>query len=161
MASAAVPSRLYRVYWAGRYVERIDLLARSLDAAIRAFLETGSEAPLARLAAGLGLEYGGLRELAERVLYDERGPSSVLHAARMIRVNLQGLGVERLLREANMLVLTAENRVDTGSPESLMRHLEDLISAVNRLGRVLEEELTAPPTPPESVLREQLLHQQQ
>ncbi len=161
MGQAPVPSRLYRVYWTGRYLERIDLLARGLDAAVRAFLETGSEEPLARLAASLGLGYGGLAGLAEEVLYSERGPSSVLHAARMVRLNLQGLGVERLLREANMLVLAAENRVDTSDPRSILKHLDDLVSATNRLGRVIEEELTAPPTPPESVLREQLLHQQQ
>ena len=163
MSMAEVPSRLYRVYWAGRYLERIDLAARSLLAAARLLRRDPGlgEAVLRELAASLGTGFTDPWGFLEEVLYSEDSPSSLLRAARMIRMNMLGLGVERLVREANLLVLAAENRVPRGDAEALERHLEDLLEAALRLGRVVEEELTAPPTPPARVLREQLLHQQQ
>ena len=162
MSGLEVPSRLYRLYWAGRYLERIDLTSRSLIAALR-YARGQSErldSALRELALALGSDYRGPGEFLERVLYGD-APGSLLRAARMLRMNMMGLGVERLVREANMLVLAAENRVPPDDPERIMRHLEDLLDAALRLGRVIEEELTAPPTPPARVLREQLLHQQQ
>lgn len=163
MSGLEVPSRLYRLYWAGRYLERIDLTSRSLIAALR-YSRGRPEAldsALRELALALGTEYRGPREFLESVLYGEDAPGSLLRAARMLRMNMMGLGVERLVRESNMLVLAAENRVPLDDPNRIIRHLEDLLDAALRLGRVIEEELTAPPTPPARVLREQLLHQQQ
>ncbi len=158
MRSPVVPSMLYRIYWTGRYVERIDLVARSLLTLVSDGMDEGL---LKRLAANLGLEYLGARDLVCRLLYDESSPSSILHAAKMIRLNLHGLGAERALREANLLVLAAEDRVDCSNPEEVRKHLEDVLFAANKLGRIIEEDLVAPPTPPEHVLRDQLLHQQQ
>ncbi len=149
------PSQLYRLYWTGRYLERIDLTSRSLLAALSS---ASPEEALAGLARSLGREYGGLWGFLEDVLYGREG--SLVHAARMIRLNLMGLGSERLSREANMLVLLAENRVER-SLDSVRSHLQDILSAALRLGEVLEAELTVPPTPPAEKLREQLMHQQQ
>ena len=149
------PSQLYRLYWTGRYLERIDLTARSLLAALSA---GAPEESLRALAGSLGREYQGLWRFLEDLLYGEEG--SIVHAARMVRLNLMGLGSERLSREANMLVLLAENRVGRSLGE-VRRHLQDVLRAALSLGEVLEAELTAPPTPPLEKLREQLMHQQQ
>ncbi len=161
MQAVPVPSKLYRVYWVGRYLERVDSIARALLAAVSEKKETGADSGFEKLALSLGIEYHGLHSFLEKILYDKDFPSSILHAARMIRMNMLGLGIERLLREANMLVLLAESRIDYNDMDALAKHLEDILSAVNGLGRAVENELTVPPSPPETVLREQLLHQQQ
>ena len=155
------PSRLYRVYWTGRYLERIDSLSRALLAAVAAYRATGSEEPLRALAASLGLDYGGLRGFLSTVLYSTDPPVGILHMARMVRFNLLGLGIPRLTKEANLLVLAAEDRIDAGDLDAVVKHLENLIGLTASLGRAIEEELTAPPTPPEEVMKAQLLHQQQ
>ncbi len=161
MQAFPVPSKLYRVYWVGRYIERIDAIVRALLAAAGEKKETGKDSGFEKLASSLGMKFTSLPSFLETLLYDKDFPSSILHAARMIRMNLQGLGIDRLLRESNMLVLLAESKIDYGNMDSLIKHLEDILSAVNSLGRAVENELTVPPSPPEAVLREQLLHQQQ
>lgn len=158
MNSAVVPSILYRIYWTGRYIERIDLAARSLLAILSA---GASEDLLRSLAASLGLKYESPQDIVCKLLYDESQPSSILHAAKMVRLNLHGIGAERALREANLLVLASEDRIDCSSMDEVRKHLEDVLFAANKLGRIIEEDLVAPPTPPKHVLRDQLLHQQQ
>ncbi|MCE4625400.1 MAG: alpha-E domain-containing protein [Desulfurococcales archaeon] len=158
MGEILVPSMLYRLYWTGRYIERIDLLVRSLLAAVGRGVD---ESRLQALASNLGVEYRGAVDFLCSLLYDESNPSSILHAAKMIRMNMHGLGATRALREANLLVIEAEDRIDCNNFEEVRRHLENLLYAVNKLGKVIEEDMVTPPTPPEDVLREQLLHQQQ
>ncbi len=161
MEYTPTPSRLYRVYWTGRYLERIDSVSRSLLAAVGLYKAGGSDEPLRRLALSLGVEYRGPREFLQTILYSTDPPLGILHMARMVRFNLLGLGVPRLTKEASLLVLAAEDRIDPGDLDAVEKHLENIIRLAGHLGQVLEEELTAPPTLPEEVVKAQLLHQQQ
>lgn len=161
MDEYTVPSKLYRVYWTGRYLERLDSMARMLLSILGADNPGDRAVCLASLAVNLGIPFKGEEEFLCRMIYDEETPSSVLHAARMVRINFHGIGIERVLREANMLVLVAEDRVDCRDLDTVKKHLQDVLTAAGRLGKIIEEELVITPTPPEHVLREQLLHQQQ
>ena len=81
--------------------------------------------------------------------------------ARMVRFDLLGLSNPRLTKEANLLVLAAEDRIDVGDLNTVLKHLNNLISLASHLSQTIEEELTAPPTLPEEIVRSKLLHQQQ
>ena len=161
MKEIPVPSQLYRIYWTGRYLERLDMTSRTTLAILSIENPVDVNKGLLKFAENIGVEFKSAKDFIDRILYDENLPASVLHSAKMIRLNLSGLGIERVMRQANMLVLIAEDRVNTSKLDDIIKHLKDLVTAARELGKLIEEELITPPTLPERVLREQLLHQQQ
>jgi hypothetical protein len=153
------PSKLYKAYWLGRYVERIDNVARALLSALYSLKNLQSEEPLMSLADSLGIEFTKHEKFLEEILHGDI-PSSILYSVRHMRTNAIGLGIERLVRESNILVIAVEERPDLQKIDEVINHANDVIAAINNLGRVINEEI-APPNISEEKRQNQTRHQQQ
>lgn len=143
----------------GRYVERVDSVTRALLSALYSLKNLNSEEPLMSLAASLGIEFTKTEKLIEEILHGDI-PSSILYAVRNIRTNAIGLGIERLVRESNILVIAVEERPDPQNVDEIIKHANDVIAGINNLGRVINEEI-APPDISEEKRQKQTRHQQQ
>ena len=154
-----LPSKLYKAYWLGRYVERVDSVARALLSALNSLKHLKSEEPLMSLADSLGIEFIKHEKFIEEILHGDI-PSSILYAVRNMRTNAIGLGIERLVRESNILVIAVEERPDLQKIDEVIKHANDVIAAINNMGRVINEEI-APPEIPEDKRQKQTRHQQQ
>ncbi|NJK77982.1 MAG: alpha-E domain-containing protein, partial [Nanoarchaeota archaeon] len=91
---------MHKAYWLGRYVERVDGVARALLSALYSLKNLKSEEPLISLADSLGIEFTKHEKFLEEILYGDI-PSSILYSVRNMRTNAIGLGIDRLVREAN------------------------------------------------------------
>jgi hypothetical protein len=154
-----VPSKLYKAYWLGRYVERVDSISRALLSALYSLKDLKTEEPLISLADSLGIEFTKPEKFIEEILHGDIS-SSILYSVRHMRTNTIGLGIERLVREANILVIAVEEKPDIQKIDEVINHANDVIAAINNLGRVIDEEI-APPAIPEEKRRMQTRHQQQ
>jgi len=154
-----LPSKLYKAYWMGRYVERVDSVARALLSSLYSLKNLKSEEPLMSLADSLGIEFTKHEKFIEEILHGDI-PSSILYSVRNMRRNAIGLGIERLVRESNILVIAVEERPDLQKIDEIIKHANDVIAAINNMGRVINEEI-APPEIPEEKRQNQARHQQQ
>lgn len=154
-----LPSKLYKAYWLGRYVERVDSVSRALLSALYSLKNMKSEEPLIALADSLGIEFTTNEKFVEEILHGDVS-SSILYSARNMRTNAIGLGIERLVRESNILVIAVEERPDPQKLNEVIKHTNDVIAAINNLGRVIDEEI-APPHISEEKRQNQIRHQQQ
>ena len=111
------------------------------------------------LADSLGIEFIKHEKFIEEILHGDI-PSSILYAVRNMRTNAIGLGIERLVRESNILVIAVEERPDLQKIDEVIKHANDVIAAINNVGRVINEEI-APPEIPEDKRQKQTRHQQQ
>ena len=154
-----LPSTLYKVYWLGRYVERVDSVSRALLSSLYSLKQLKSEEPLMALADSLGIEFTKHEKFIEDILHGDI-PSSILYSVRHMRTNATGLGIERLVRESNILVIAVEERPRLNEIDEVIKHTNDIIAAINNFGRVINEEI-APPKISEEKMRQQTRHQQQ
>ncbi|WP_179363325.1 alpha-E domain-containing protein [Nitrosopumilus oxyclinae] len=154
-----LPSKLYKAYWLGRYVERVDSITRSLLSALHTYKNLKSEEPLISLADSLGIEFTKREKFLEVILHGDVS-SSVLYAVRNMRTNAMGLGIDRLVRESNILVIAVEERPDLQNIDEVIKHANDVVAAINNLGRVIDEEI-APPKISDDTRQNQTRHQQQ
>jgi len=154
-----LPSNLYKVYWLGRYVERVDSVSRALLSSLYSLKQLKSEEPLMALADSLGIEFTKHEKFIEDILHGDI-PSSILYSVRHMRTNAIGLGIERLVRESNILVIAVEERPRLNEIDEVIKHANDIIAAINNFGRVINEEI-APPKISEEKMRQQTRHQQQ
>ena len=154
-----LPSKLYKAYWLGRYVERVDGVARALLSALYSLKHLQSEEPLKSLANSLGIEFTRHEKFLEVILHGDV-PSSILYAVRNMRTNAIGMGIDRLTRESNILVIAVEEKPDLQKIDEVINHANDVIAAINNMGRVINEEI-APPEIPDDKRQKQTRHQQQ
>ena len=154
-----LPSKLYKAYWLGRYVERVDSVARALLSALHSLKHMHSEEPLMSLANSLGIKFTKHEKFLEEILHGDI-PSSILYAVRNMRTNAVGLGIERLIRESNILVIAVEEKPNLQKIDEVIKHANDVIAAINNMGRVINEEI-APPEISEDKRQNQIRHQQQ
>ena len=153
-----LPSKLYKAYWMGRYVERVDSVARALLSSLYSLKTLNSEEPMMSLSDSLGLKFVKTDKFIEEILHGD-SPSSILYAVRNLRTNAIGLGIERLIREANILVIAVEEKPDPENIDEIIKHANDVIAAINNLGRVINEEI-APPHISDEKRQKQTRHQQ-
>jgi len=154
-----LPSKLYKAYWLGRYVERVDSVSRALLSALYSLKNLQSEEPLMSLADSLGIKFTKHEKFLEEILHGDI-PSSILYSVRNMRTNAIGLGVERIVRESNILVIAVEERPNLQKIDEVIKHANDVIAAINNIGRVINEEI-APPHISEEKRQNQTRHQQQ
>jgi len=156
--NSILPSRLYKAYWLGRYVERVDSITRALLSALYSLKNLKSEEPLMSLADSLGMKFVKHEKFLEEILHGDT-PSSILYAVRNMRTNAIGLGIDRLVRESNILVIAVEEKPDLQKIDEVIKHANDVIASINNLGRVINEEI-APPEISEEKRQKQIRHQQ-
>ena len=111
------------------------------------------------LADSLGMKFTKHEKFLEEILHGDT-PSSILYAVIHTRTNAIELGIERLVRESNILVIAVEERPDLQKIDDVIKHVNDVIASINNLGRVINEEI-APPQISEEKRRNQTRHQQQ
>lgn len=115
-------SSAYRIFWAGRYLERADTIARTLDIHFYRFLEAGSsedeqEALWIALLRGLGCYDAFIRKYGkfsfgnffEFMIFSSENPSSILTALKFTKQNVSGAMPDTVFIETNKLMLFVEN----------------------------------------------------
>ena len=154
-----LPSKLYKSYWIGRYIERVDSISRALLSCLESLKTLNSEAPLKALAASLGLKYTNSEKFIDQILHGET-PSSLLYSVRKVRTNAMGMGIDRMVKEANLLVLAVEEQTESKDLDGILKQTSDIIAAVNNIWRVIDDEFS-PREIPKDKLQKQIRHQQQ
>ena len=154
-----LPSKLYKSYWIGRYIERVDSISRALLSCLESLKSLNSEAPLKALASSLGLKYTSSERFIDQILHGET-PSSLLYSVRKVRTNSMGMGIDRMVRESNLLVLAVEEQTESKDLDGILKQVSDIIASVNNIWRVIDDEF-APPKIPKDKLQKQTRHQQQ
>lgn len=115
----AIPvSSAYRIFWAGRYLERADTIARTLDVHFYRFLESGTteadqESLWVAVLRGLGCyesfvkKYGkfSTRNFFEFMIFSSDNPSSILNALKQAGQNISGSMPDAVFIETNKLFL--------------------------------------------------------
>lgn len=114
-------SSAYRIFWAGRYLERADTIARTLDLHFYRFLESGSsqeeqETLWIALLRGLGCYDAFIRKYTsfslknffEFMIFSPENPSSILMALRSTKQNVSGAMPDSIFIETNKLLLFVE-----------------------------------------------------
>jgi hypothetical protein len=136
----------------------VDSVARALLSALNSLKNLKSEEPLMSLADSLGIEFTTHEKFIEEILHGDIS-SSILYSVRNMRTNAIGLGIDRLVRESNILAIAVEERPDLQKIDEVIKHANDVIAAINNMGRVINEEI-APPQIPEDKRQNQTRHQQ-
>ncbi|ABP95049.1 MULTISPECIES: alpha-E domain-containing protein [Metallosphaera] len=108
-------SLAYRIYWTGRYLERIENICRISIIAVN----NGSS--LDSIAKGYGLK--GEKELFEYVRM----------SLELLRENIRSFANEKLMIEVNEM----ESRINSPK-DNLVSYFSDIISSAMRLGNSLE-----------------------
>lgn len=154
-----LPSKLYKAYWIGRYIERVDSISRALLSCLESLKTLNSESPLKALAASFGLKYTSSEKFIAEILHGET-PSSLLYSVRKVRTNSMGMSIDRMVKEANLLVLAVEEQTESKDLDGILKQVSDIIAAVNNIWRVIDDEFS-PPQIPKDKLQKQTRHQQQ
>lgn len=132
-------SSAYRIFWAGRYLERTDTIARTLDIHFYRFLESGSseeeqEHLWLAVLRGLGCYDAFIRKYSkfsmqsffEFMIFSTENPSSILSALRFTKQNVSGAMPDSVFIETNKLLLF----VETSSLEAILQSPHEFLTKV-------------------------------